>query len=394
MLIILPYRTSIRPWRTPYANYALILANAIIFLLELHIHPRGGLALRPWVAYFMLAPGKFRLWQLVTYAFLHHDFLHIIGNMFFLYVFGNNVNDKLGHLGYLALYLAGAVFSGIGHTLLHLSSPIPTLGASGAVAAVTGAYLALFPQTLLTVFYWLFFFIGTMEIYALYFIGFKLIFWDNILERRIPNVAYDAHLSGYAFGIGAILVLLATGLIKSSTFDLWEMIKRWNRRRQYRDAVSGGYDPFSAQTMSKQIKVKEVEKTATQLQQEEKITQLRNEIASRINQRNLPAATKVYLELMNIDSEQILPRQYLLDIANQLASDNKQAQAARAYEQFLTHYSSYEYVEQVELMLGILYSRYLQNSELAVKHLQNALKKLSDPGQLKMCQDELAKLQK
>ena len=87
-------------------------------------------------------------------------------------------------------------------------------------------------------------------------------------------------------------------------------------------------------------------------------------------------------------------RQYLLDIANQLASDNKQAQASQAYEQFLTHYSSYEYVEQVELMLGILYSRYLQNSELAVKHLQNAAKKLSDPGQLKMCQDELAKLQK
>jgi len=342
----------------------------------------------------MLTPGKLRLWQLVTYAFLHHDYLHIIGNMFFLYVFGKNVNDKLGHLGYLALYLAGAVFSGVGHTLLHLSSPIPTLGASGAVAAVTGAYLALFPQTLLTVFYWLFFFIGTMEIYALYFIGFKLIFWDNILERRIPNVAYDAHLSGYAFGIGAILVLLATGLIKSSTFDLLAMIKRWNRRRQYRDAVSGGYDPFSAQQMSRQIKVKEVKKTASQLQQEEKITQLRNEIASRITQRNLPAAAKIYLELMAVDSEQILPRQYLLDIANQLAADNKPSQAAQAYEQFLTHYSSYEYVEQVELMLGILYSRYLQNSDLAVKHLQNALKKLSDPGQLKMCQDELAKLQK
>ena len=393
MLFILPYRTSIRPWRTPYANYALILVNVIIFSLELHIVPRGGLALRPWVEHFMLTPNQLRLWQLVTYAFLHNGFWHVFGNMFFLYVFGNNVNDKLGHFGYLALYLAGALFSGIGHTVLHLSSPIPTLGASGAVAAVTGAYLALFPQTLLTVFYWLIFFIGTMEIPALYFIGFKLIFWDNMYERRMANVAYDAHLSGYAFGVLAILVLLATGLIKSSTFDLWAMIKQWNRRRQYRDAVSSGYDAFSGQTTTKQVKAKEVKKNPAQQQQEEKITQLRNDIAARISERNLPAAAQIYLKLMELDSEQVLPRQYLLDIANQLASESKPARAAGAYEQFLSHYQTYEYVEQVELMLGILYSRYLQNTDLAIKHLQEAAKKLTEPGQLKMCQDELTKLQ-
>ncbi len=398
MLLILPIRTNIRPWRTPYANYALIIANVIIFLMTYSPHyswvagTRVLEPLRPAVEQFMLIPKYLRIWQLVTYAFLHGSIIHIIGNMFFLYLFGNNVNDKLGHLGYLGLYLAGAVFSGIGHAVFHSSSPIPTLGASGAVAAVTGAYLALFPQTLITVLYWLFFFIGTTEIPALYFIGFKLVFWDNVLERRIPNVAYDAHLSGYAFGVLAILVMLATGLITSSSFDLWAMIKRWNRRRQYRDAVSTGYDPFSGQTMTRQIKVKEVKKTAAEKQQEEKTRELRNEIASRIAQRNLPAAAELYLELIDLDSEQILPRQYLLDIANQLAGDNKPAQAAQAYEQFLTHYSNYEYVEQVELMLGILYSRYLQKPDLAAKHLQAAAKKLSDPGQLKMCNDELARL--
>jgi len=340
----------------------------------------------------MLTPDRWHLWQFVSYAFLHGGRMHIIGNMFFLYVFGRNVNDKFGHIGYLCFYLAGATFSGIGHTVLHLSSPIPTLGASGAVAAVTGAYLALFPQTLLTVFYWLLFFIGTMEIPALYFIGFKLIFWDNMYERGIPNVAYDAHLSGYAFGILAVLGLLATSLIAGSNFDLWAMIKRWNRQRRYRDAVSSGYDPFTSQTRSKQIKVKEV-KTAAQKQQEEKTRELRNGISTRIAQRNLSAAAELYLELTRLDSEQILPRQYLLDIANQLASDKKPAESAQAYEQFLTHYSNYEYAEQVELMLGILYSRYLDKPEPAVKHLQAAAKKLSDPGQLKMCQDELARLQ-
>jgi hypothetical protein len=311
--------------------------------------------------------------------------------MYFLYLFGNNVNDKLGHAGYVCLYLGGAVFAGIGHTILHAN---PVLGASGAVAAITGAYLALFPQTFITVLYWFFFF-GTMELLALYFILFKLIFWDNIVEPRFSPaaVAYDAHIAGYAFGIVAILGLLTCGLITSSSFDLWAMIKRWNRRRQYRDVVSSGYDPYSGRTTTKQINVKEVKKTPAQQKREEEITQLRNEITSRITQRNLSAAATLYLDLMVLDTEQILPQKYLLDIANQLASDNKPAQAAAAYEQFLKHYGKYEYVEQVELMLGILYSRYLQDSDLAIKHLQTAAKKLLDPGQLKMCQDELTKLQ-
>jgi len=335
-------------------------------------------------------PGHLYLWQFVSYAFLHGGLMHIIGNMYFLYLFGNNVNDKLGHIGYLCLYLGGAVFAGIGHTILHTN---PVLGASGAVAAVTGAYLVLFPQTLITVLYW-FFFIGTMELPALYFIVFKLIVWDNIVEPRfsIAAVAYDAHLAGYAFGIAAMLIMLATGLISSSGFDLGAMIKRWNRRRQYRDAVSSDYDPFTGQTRSKQIKVKEV-KTAAQKELEEKTKELRNGISSRIAQRNLPAAAELYLELTGLDSEQILPRQYLLDIANQLAGDNKHAESAQAYEKFLTHYNNYEYAEQVELMLGILYSRYLDKPEPAVKHLQAAAKKLTNPGQLKMCQDELARLQ-
>jgi membrane associated rhomboid family serine protease len=395
MLFVLPIRTSIRPWRVPYANYALIAANALFFLLTYwpHRNPFTGSAeiLRPTAVQFMLTPLRPYLWQFVSYAFLHSSIMHIIGNMFFLYLFGNNVNDKLGHIGYLCLYLAGAVFSGIGHTLLNSN---PVLGASGAVATVTGAYLVLFPQTLITVFYWFFYFIDTLEISALYFIAFKLIIWDNIVEPRFsPSaIAYSAHLAGYAFGIVAMLIMLASGLIGSSRFDLWAMIKRWNQRRRYRDVVSNSYDPFAGLTTAKQIKVKEVKKTAAQQQREERIKHLRNEIASRMLQHNLPAAAEAYLELIELDNEQILPLQHLLDIANQLASESKHAESAQAYEKFLTHYSNYEYVEQVELMVGILYSRYLHKPELAIKHLQAAAQKLSDRGQVKMCNDELAEL--
>jgi len=388
--MLLPIRTSIRPRRTPYANYAMIAANALIFLLEYQQSPvTGNLEFRPWVQHFMLTTVRPQLWQFVSYAFLHGGLMHIFGNMFFLYLFGNNVNDKLGNIGYLCFYLAGAVFSGIGHTLV---SGADVLGASGAVAAVTGAYLVLFPQTLITVLYW-FFFIGTIEVPALYFIVFKMIIIDNVIIRYTAYVAYDAHLAGYTFGITAMVVMLATGLISTSSFDLWAMLKQWNRRRQYRDAVSTGYDPFNGRAETRQIKVKEVKSPAEQ-KKDEKSQELRNEISRRITERNLSAAAALYLELMNHDSGQILPRQNLLDIANQLAGDNKHTEAARAYEQFLTHYSTYEYAEQVELMLGILYCRYLNQPKLAIKHLQAACEKLTDPGQLKMCKDELARLQK
>jgi len=385
MLVLLPIRTSIWPRRTPYVNYALIVINVVIFLLTYGSH-RG-------IAQFRLTPNDWRWWQFVSYAFLHDGFWHIFFNMFFLYLFGNNVNDKLGHIGYLCFYLAGAIFSGIGHTVLHLSSSIPTVGASGAIAAVTGAYLVLFPQTLITVIYWLFWFIGTMEVPALYFIAFKMILIDNLIARSTSSVAYNAHLTGYVFGIVATLAMLATGLVTTSNFDLWAMIKRWNRQRQYREVVSSSYDPFTGQTKTKQIKAGEIEKTDAQKQREEKITELRNGISQRMLERNFPAAADLYLELMMLDSEQILPRQQLLDIANQLTSDNKSHEAAQTYEQLLTHYSSYEHAEQVELMLGILYSRYLKERELAEKYLESAAKKLTDKDQLKMCEDELDRLQ-
>lgn len=389
---MLPIRTSIRPYKTPYANYALIVANVIVFLLTYSAQRNpytGSVAiLRPWAEQFMLTPARPLLWQFVTYAFLHAGLLHIGGNMFFLYIFGNNVNDRLGHIGYICFYLAGAVFSAAGHTLI---SSNPVLGASGAVAAVTGAYLVLFPKTLITVLYW-FFIIGTIDIPAIWFIAIKLIIIDNAITQYTPQVAHGAHLAGYAFGITATLLLLSTGLLTSTSTDLWAMIKQWNRRRQYRDVVSTGYDPYTGLGPTKRIKARQIEKSGAQLQKQQQVERFRADIAAQIAQRNLPAAAAQYLELAAIDPDQVLPRQYLLDIANQLAGEGRYEQAAAAYEKFIAHYSNYEYIEQVRLMLGIIYARYLEKPHAARELLQEAAKRLSDPGQVELCQQELKKL--
>ena len=403
-MLILPIRTNIWPRRTPYVNYALIAANIIIFVITFgpHLHMVEGyrveVPIRHWAEPYMLYPSAGIWYQFITYAFLHGGLMHIGFNMFFLYLFGNNVSDKLGTKKYLLFYFAGAILSALGHIAVgklwgsaSIAGNVPLIGASGAVSAVIGAYLVFFPQTLITVFY-VFFFFGTMEIPAIYLIAFKLIFIDNMLFRFTHNVAYDAHLAGYAFGILGGLVLLATGIVSVSGFDLWSMIKQWNRRRQYRDSVAGGADPFAGQRSAKQIKVKEVKKTAAQQEKEDKIANIRGEISNRVSQRNFSAAAELYLQLVKLDSDQLLPRQYMLDIANQLASEAKYEDAAQAYEKFIRHYGNYEYIEEVELMLGLIYSRYLQRTEAAVHYLKEAEKKLTDPGQLKMCRDELKKL--
>lgn len=394
--MLLPIRTNISPHRTPYVNYALIAINIAVFLVTYGPH-RELVGFTPtvvpihnWAVPLMLTPAHWRIWQFLTYAFLHGGLLHILGNMFFLYLFGRNVNDRLGHFGYATFYFFACIISGLGHVLIVPSAMDPTLGASGAVAAVTGAYLVLYPQTLITVVYW-FFFIGTVEVPALYFIAFKLIFFDNILYRS-PNIAHDAHLTGYAFGVILTLLLLATRLVRGDHFDLWAMLKRWNRRRTYRDVVSDGYDPFSATGGRRTVVATPVKKTVAQMQTEAEIRTLRTSISQRVMERNLAEASRLYIELMKVDSDQLLPRQYLLDIANQLASDHQPSEAAWAYEQFLKHYGSYEHSEQVELMLGILYARYLDKPEEAVGHLQRAADRLSDPGQIKLCREELARL--
>jgi membrane associated rhomboid family serine protease len=373
-------------------NYALIAINIVIFIA---INVIGGQqAMNKWASSYMLTPSYPYLWQFLTYAFLHGSVAHILGNMYFLYMFGNNVNDRLGNLGYLIFYLAGAVFSALGHILAATVSgggaATPVLGASGAIAAVCGAYLVLFPQSLITIVYW-FFIIGTMEIPALYLIIVKLILIDNVISRTAANVAYDAHLGGYAFGILAILLLRAINLLQEDQLDLWSMLKQWNRRRAYRDMVAEGVDPFGG-TISKKIEVKEV-KSAAQQQAEENISSLRREILIRLNQGNVASAAELYQQLVKEDDTQLLPRQAMLDIANQFMSTGDWSAAAKGYEKFLAYYGSYEFTEQVMLMLGVIYGRYLSDPKKALEYLKKAVNRLSDPAQKKMCQEEIQRLE-
>ena len=238
--MFIPIRTDTPLKRTPYMNYAIIAANVVVYAIQKTVMPRELLQ------QLMLQPRDPHVWQFFTYQFLHGDILHIFGNMLFLYIFGNNVNDKLGQWGYLPFYLAGGVFAGIADVVVRTGPMMPTLGASGSIAAVTGAYLVLLPYSRVTILYF-FYLIGTFELSGLWFV---LAFFLMDVFAQFAGfgggqpVAHMAHIGGTLFGVTVCMTLLGTRLMPRDMWDLFAIVDRWNRRRQHRDLVSKGYDPF------------------------------------------------------------------------------------------------------------------------------------------------------
>ena len=169
------------------------------------------------------------------------------------------------------------------------------------------------------------------------------------------------------------------------------LLKHRHRRLRYQRVVSEGYDPFGGTVGRKKVRAKVTTPSPPDAAGEE-IQSLRAEITQAVGASNLTAAVEAYLKLLEIDLHQVLPEQQQLDVANKLMHLGKHEQAAQAYEAFIRHYPKYHFLEQVQLMLGIIYVRYLDEKDRARQLLQAALEKLTDPTQKQMCQSELDRL--
>jgi membrane associated rhomboid family serine protease len=343
------------------------------------------------------------LFNFLSYAFLHQAgavvpwlSVHLIGNMLALYMFGNNVNDRLGSVGYLALYLAGAVFAAVGCVLLPGSSP-RVIGASGAVMAITGAYLVLFPRSHVTLMYVLIIVNGLVEVPCMYLVSFFVALDLAMNLAGSSGVAHTAHIWGVMLGFGVCVSLLAVRLLPRDPFDFLALVHRWNRRRQYQSLVAAGYDPFRS---AAPLPVRRTEAEAERERRQrdlydatvERIKELRAQVYEAIAHHNLPHAAIVFMELKAVDPKQVLSRQAQLDVANQLASQQFYAEAAEAYEQFLTHYPKFTQIEHVELMLGLICARYLGRRARAKELLSHAVTRLHGESELRMARAELEKL--
>ncbi|MDI7276740.1 MAG: rhomboid family intramembrane serine protease, partial [Anaerolineae bacterium] len=196
--MVLPIGDENRPGApTPYVNIAIVLANVLVFVYML---TRSQAGLESLVFTFGATPAQIaqgqHLYTLVTSLFIHGGWLHIIGNMVFLWIFGDNIEAAFGHGLYALFYLVAGVLAGLVHILLNLQSSIPSIGASGAVAAVLGAYIVLFPGREVRV--WVFpFVIWVARVNAIVFLGvwFLLQFLSGIASLGVRT----AETGGVAF---------------------------------------------------------------------------------------------------------------------------------------------------------------------------------------------------
>jgi membrane associated rhomboid family serine protease len=224
---MIPIRDQIKPRRTPIINYLLIAVNIIVFMLQWS----AGANQESMVYEFALIPASFsdgidlsEIRDVFTSMFMHAGLMHLLGNMLYLWIFGDNVEDAMGHFKYLLFYLAGGFVASIAHIFINPSSQIPTVGASGAIAAALGAYLVLYPQSRVATFIPLGFFMTLRMLPAsiVLIMWFVLQLFNGVLtlgDADVGGTAFWAHIGGFVFG--AFIALFFRGKRRTRQVQQW-----------------------------------------------------------------------------------------------------------------------------------------------------------------------------
>jgi rhomboid family protein len=222
---VFPLKDDTRSNTAPIVTVALIVLNALVFVYQISLEaggPDGARAAQAFIEEFGLVPcrltGACRVGSelplpvltIFTSMFMHGGLFHIGGNMLYLWIFGNNVEDTLGHTRYLVFFLLSGVAAALAQTLVGPSSVVPMVGASGAVSGVLGAYLLLFPGAHVTTLIILGFFFRLVQIPAMVVLGFWIVL--QVLNGlgsfgASGGVAFFAHIGGFVAGMGLLYVL-------------------------------------------------------------------------------------------------------------------------------------------------------------------------------------------
>jgi len=213
--------SDVIPSRTrPIVTISLIVLSTAAYLYQLSL---GATDLQRLVFAHGVIPASFGLADVVTSLFLHADILHIGANMVFLWIFGDNVEDRLGHLGYLAFYLGCGTVAALAQTVANPHSFLPMIGASGAIAGVMGAYFLLYPRSRILTVVFLVIFVDVIEIPAVFLLGvwFLLQIGHGALSSGAPGggIAFWAHAGGFVAGALVGLVLRARGRADTQYWD-------------------------------------------------------------------------------------------------------------------------------------------------------------------------------
>src|SRR5438876_7076722 len=207
---MIPLRDVIPSRTTPYITVTIIVLNAIAWLFELGL-PRD--VLPAFLQVYGVVPAYFSPPTLVTSMFLHGSWMHVIGNMWYLWIFGDNVEDRVGHGRFIVFYLMCGMAAAFGQILMDPTSTLPTIGASGAIAGVMGAYFVLYPQSRVLTLIPLIIFWEIVELPAIFLLGFwflmQLVNAGAVAVTASTGgggVAFAAHVAGFVVGMVAVFV--------------------------------------------------------------------------------------------------------------------------------------------------------------------------------------------
>jgi membrane associated rhomboid family serine protease len=207
---MIPLRDVIPSRSTPYITVTLIVLNAVAWLYELTI---PGNLLPVFLQLYGVVPADFSTPTLVSSMFLHGSWMHFIGNMWYLWIFGDNVEDRMGHGRFIAFYLLCGIVAALGHVGMDPASTLPTIGASGAIAGVMGAYFVLYPQSRVLTLVPLFFYFEIVELPAVLLLGFWFVlqlFSAGAIavtaNSSSGGIAFVAHVAGFVTGLAGVFV--------------------------------------------------------------------------------------------------------------------------------------------------------------------------------------------
>src|SRR5438128_832222 len=221
---MIPLRDVIPSRTIPYITITIIILNALAWLFEISLPHE---VLNDFLAIYGVVPAYFSAPTLVTSMFLHGSWSHVIGNMWYLWIFGDNVEDRVGHGRFIVFYLLCGIAAALGQVAVDPHSTLPTIGASGAIAGVMGAYFVLYPHSrVLTLIPWIF--LQIVELPAIMLLGFwflmQLFSAGTVAVTSASHgsggVAFAAHVVGFVAGVGGVF------LFKKRELDPWE-------RREY-----------------------------------------------------------------------------------------------------------------------------------------------------------------
>jgi membrane associated rhomboid family serine protease len=209
---VIPLKDVIPSRTVPVVTILLITLNALAFLFELSL-PNG--VLEVFLRVYGVVPGDFNSLTLLTSMFLHGGWLHFLGNMLYLWIFGDNVEDQLGHGRFVFFYILCGMAAGLAHVFMNPQSLVPTIGASGAIAGVMGAYFVLYPHSRILALLPLFIFWEIIEVPAIFFLGiwFVMQFFSGVgsiamgARASSGGVAFWAHVAGFLAGMVGVFLL-------------------------------------------------------------------------------------------------------------------------------------------------------------------------------------------